>query len=280
MDIILIIITIITLVFLLWAWRLRRNKKFVADKFNDNNVIVSGRKGTGKDLLFQSVISFNTRKNKKTKNKYKYHSNINYGFNYNEVSIAELSLEKNNFKNLIVGNYHLINKRLDFENTQFFISDGGIYLPSQYHYIIDKHFDTLAVFYAIIRHLYNANIHINSQRLNRIYDKLREQADHYILTKKSFRLFRWHFTKLVYYSKYESALAEILPLQKTGLINKYNRADIAKYEAENGIVKEMWIATAKKELHYDTRIFHKKIFGLPFAVLSTKGIGKVINSIY
>lgn len=279
MTVFLIISLIALLVVLFILWVFRKNKKFCAEKFNDNNTITAGRKGSGKDLFTQSVISYNATKNKKTKHNYKVFSNIDYGFNSRKIKISDLTVYPNNFKNLILGQYHLINKNVDFENAQVFISDAGIYLPSQYDNFLDKHFESLPVLYATSRHLYNMNIHLNSQRFGRLWLKLREQADHYFLTLKTRKIFNWFFVKVVYYEKYESALAEKLPISKVGITNKYNRADIEKFHAENGLIKQMWVVVNKRELFYDTRVFHELFFGVPFATLSPAHYKYLVNTL-
>lgn len=38
----------------------------------------------------------------------------------------------------------------------------------------------MPIFYALSRHLYNNNIHVNVQNLGRLWLKLREQADSFI----------------------------------------------------------------------------------------------------
>ena len=110
----------------------------VKNKFKECNVIVSGKKGTGKDLLFQLIISKRKREN--------YYANIDYGYKYHHIGLKDISVEPNTYLNFIDDDVKKI-KKLHDDKEDIYISDGGIYLPSQYDSILYKKFP--AVHYAI-----------------------------------------------------------------------------------------------------------------------------------
>src|SRR5690606_12577738 len=109
------------------------------------------------------------------------------------------------YENFINDNVQQIEKREQLECADIYISDAGIYLPAQYHYLLDKKYKSLPIFYALSRHLYNNNVHVNTQALNRVWDKLREQADSYFKALKTIKIFGLLFTRVRYYETYQVA---------------------------------------------------------------------------
>ena len=257
-----IIIIILLIIVLLIILYFKRNNAFIKNKFIDNNTIIFGVKGSGKDLLTQLVIYL---RYKDKKNIY-YYANNDYGYNYNHCTLNDLSVYPNTFENLIDNKIYTIDKIEKRENTDVYISDAGIYLPSQYDTLLSKLYPSFPIYYAISRHLYNSNIHMNVQNLERIWKKIREQADHYILTKGviDIKFLPWVFIRTRYYSRYQSALEQVSPMSKVGLVNKYNRALIAEYESKYGIIKNRLCVIRKSKIKYDTRHFHKLFFGYAF----------------
>ena len=248
MVIFLILIPLAILLFVVTKNHL--NYKFLIGNFNRFNVIVFGKKGTGKDLFFQSII----RKRKKP-----YYSNISYGYDQRKhISVGDISVAPNTFDNSLENNFVKV-PRVFEEKIDFFISDGGIYLPSQYDSSIDKKYPSMFIFYVLIRHLYNSNIHINyNGSITRLYKKLREQADGYIKMRRSIRFFAWMIMLGTYYDKYESAEQSLLPL-KVAMLNKYSKADALLYKAQNGDIRDFFIFIPLKSIKYDTRYFKNKL---------------------
>lgn len=225
------------------------NRRFLINTFKDNNVIVFGKKGTGKDLLFQMVIN--------GRNDLHYSNNV-YHKKTVDINIGDITVAPNTWENIINGEYIKISPIFE-EKKDFYISDAGIYLPSQYDNLLNKKYPSLPIMYAIVRHLYNSNIHINTQALNRIWLKLREQADHYVKCVKSFKFLGLMFSKVIYYSDYESANKNVLPMDSR-ILNKYNKALIEQHEALYGVIKSMWYCQRIKKLTYDSRHFKNKFF--------------------
>lgn len=231
------------------------NKKLI-EYFDKTSVIVYGCKGSGKDLLFQKVIYL--------KRKEKYMSNNNYGYKYLQEPIKELSTYPNTFEAFINGTIKKIQKNDEWEDVDYYISDVGIYMPSQYNGLLNKNYPTLPVFYAISRHLYNNNIHINSQYLTRAWNLLREQADKFIHVLKTHKIGKWLIVDIIFYDRIQSASQNILPMRKPGLremFNKYYRAQYEQFVSTYGEIIKSRFLIKTKHIKYDSRHFHKLLFG-------------------
>lgn len=227
------------------------NKKELSKQFSQCNCIVFGKKGTGKDLIFQSVI--NDRKKP-------YFSNVNYGGDFLEATPKSLELPNNTYHNFINGNVHTEEKP-PYENKDFYFSDCGIILPSQYDTQLYKMYPSFGITYALSRHLYNNNVHCNTQALGRVWKCLREQADYYIRCKQTINIFGFLVTRYTTYTNYESALSCLSPLTSR-MLNNFSKAEVDKYIAMNGEIKNGFIIQHKKKIRYDTRAYHEKIFGV------------------
>ena len=253
MGIILIIgLIIVAIVLIVTIVRHLLTKTRIKGAFENGNVIVSGRKGYGKDVLFNAVINWR----KKT-----YHSNLNYGGDYKPFDIKELEITPNTYNNFINGNIDKVKKDDTFEESDIYISDGGVYLPSQADYLLHKTYPSLPITYALNRHMFNNGIHVNAQRIERIWKALREQADYFVLMRK--RPLKLPFFLVLFtteYDRYESAKKELQPMKNT-LLNKYSKAEKDLFTANNGFVKNGIIIVRKRSLHYDSRAFHEIIYG-------------------
>ena len=104
--------------------------------FEKCNVIVFGKKGTGKDLIFQKVI--NSRKDT-------YYSNISYGGDYKDIEVSELTTG-NTYNDFIQNKINLCNKIDEREGKDIYLSDCGIILPSQYDSTLHKVFPSFSSF--------------------------------------------------------------------------------------------------------------------------------------
>lgn len=227
-------------------------KARIKSAFIEGSVMVSGRKRYGKDILFQTMI--NARKEP-------YFANIDYGGAYTHIDMKELLLGDNTYVNFINGNIKKIDKYDKLEGHDVYISDGGIYLPSQADSLLHKLYPSLPITYALSGHLYANGIHVNTQRLDRVWKALREQADYFVLMRK--RCLKLPFFIVLFtteYTKYDSALQELAPMKST-LFNKYSKAEKDLYKAKHGFIKDGLIIVPKHTLKYDTRAFHKVIYG-------------------
>lgn len=229
-------------------------KKVIKD-FKTGNVCVCGVKGSGKDVLFGNVIA---------RRKMPYASNVDYGglrapFSYDFTDV------KNTYKELIKeqGNeYKCPYPRM----TDVYVSDAGIYFPSQYCNELNKEFKTMPVYQALSRHLQRARFHVNSQNLNRVWDKIREQSDIYYNCRSC------HFIKLpilgdiviqkvIRYDKAESAINRVKPCRvRVPFWNLQARTNAKIYRDQffnqHGEVKQMLLIYRNKSKH-DTYSFDK-----------------------
>lgn len=253
-KIIILIASIILAVFvLIWALRFKKGAKLLRWAFENENVIVYGLKGAGKDLIFNKVINY--------RNEPAY-ANIQYNKNLCVIKdIKDFSIEPNTFENFINQDIKVV-KKLNKEKCDFYISDAGNYLPSQYNANLNKKYPSFPAYYAFVRHLTNSNIHMNTQKLSRPWDKLREHAGYFIRAVGTTKLFNLLITEFVFYDRYDSAASQLNPYESTGLI-KHNesRANEEDFKAKHGRVERYYICQKIKHVYYDSRWAHRLIYG-------------------
>lgn len=243
-----VVALIVGLFFLVYAlvqhWLFTSN---LLNNFKRCNVIVAGKKGTGKDSLFQWVV--------KKRKKEAYYSNISYGYNFQEIKLTEVSTAPNDYNKIVNDEIekqpHTIKEKADI-----YISDIGIFLPSYMDSTLYKKFPSMPIFYALSRHLYSNNVHCNTQNIERGWKALREQADFYCICKKTFKIFGFLITKVVTYDKYDSAKQGLLPI-KTRMMNKYSKAEVDIYKATHGDIRQGHIIQRVKSIKYNTRAFEE-----------------------
>lgn len=136
--------------------------------FMNKNVLVSGEKGSGKDVLFGNVIG---------RTKGQYISNMDYTKDgrHIQLDLTKLDCGKNTFKEFIANDpYHYEFPYPD--GTHTYISDAGTFFPAQYCGVLDRDYPYFSTQFALIRQLAKANIHCNTQAYERVWNKLREQS--------------------------------------------------------------------------------------------------------
>ena len=219
--------------------------------FESGNVIVFGKKGRGKDLLFQKMIYSRGKP---------YLANISYGYLYEHIDIKQLELTPNTYQNFINGEVVKVDEsKYPYENRDIYISEGGILLPSQCDNALHRIYPSLPISYALSRHLWNNNIHYNSQSLERAWKALREQADGFVLCRGVIKLPGFLIIKTREFEKYESAKANILPL-KSSLFNKFDKALVKQHRATYGDIRDGYVFVRKSSIRYDTRYFKTLLF--------------------
>lgn len=184
--------------------------------YKSGNVTVCGLRGTGKDMLQGNVI---------VRRGVPYVSNINYTGDktcklkngevvemYQQLDFDKLDCGKNNFENWISGKPN----RYIFpyiQGSDVYLSDAGIYLPSQDFTMINKRYPYIATYCALSRQVsVDGNCHSNAQNLERVYDKWREQSDIYIRCRFCKVLFgKIVIQKITLYDKYQSCLDRVEP---------------------------------------------------------------------
>lgn len=239
------IIVIIIFVFISLYVINKLKQVYIINLFKRNSCMVYGYKGTGKDMLFQFVVS--------RRKKEKYISNIDYGGNYISLVLSRLNLGFN-YTDLYDGG-KVSSDYYDYEGADVYISDVGVYLPSWDYNFLNRTYKGLPLYFALSRHLSNSNIHCNTQALNRPWDKLREQAGIYIKmlnTKVIFK--RFVYSRVRVYDKYESALEDVRPL-RLNYSGKEQKIEKDRYLSKYGQVKELSFVWFINKINYDTRYF-------------------------
>lgn len=208
---------------------LRRHKRVLLDEadawlvkeFRRCNVMVFGKKGSGKDVIFAHVIALRGEK---------HYSNIPYDDNTEVIELYEINAGDNTFEDCINGEIEKFDPRFD-EGCDIYVSDAGIYFPNTLNEKLDKLYPSMPVFMALSRHLYHNNVHTNCQALGRPWKKIREQADSYIQVLRTRN-----------YGDY--LLVDIVGYEQQS-VNSENLTQVCKYTVRVPI----W------ELQYDSRYF-------------------------
>lgn len=234
------------------------NIRKVIKLFKRGNCCITGLRGTGKDMLTSNVI---------IRRKKPYLSNVNYGGKYIPLDFKELDVG-NSYDNFISSK---INKFIyPYEKCDVYVSDAGIYFPSQYNNQLDKKYEGLAEFQALSRHLGDSNFHINVQSLNRVWNKIREQSETYIRCNWCKVLFsKLVIQKITIYEKYESCLNNVHPnrIKPPSLLAKKEVRQQYDFYRDNfnnthGKIKSLLLIYINKS-NYDTRRFKTLLARFP-----------------
>lgn len=253
------VITVVVLIIILTVI-IRRKKKdenketetywdeqntWLVQEFSRCNVIVFGKKGSGKDVTFNHVMNLRG---------VFHYSNMPYNALTRVAGLDRLSVGENSYENFI--NSTTAKFQSFFEDCRdYYISDAGIYLPSQYDKELDKRYPGMPLFYALSRQLHRMNIHANVQALGRLWKKLREQADSYIWIRKTVDCGEHLVVHAISYDRYESAERRLLPVRDK------------QYGATYGDIQERKFKVLKKDLEFDTYYFRKVLlYAEDFAV--------------
>jgi hypothetical protein len=229
-----------------------RGINYMRKLFAYGSVQICGQRGRGKDMLMANVACRSRC----------YYGNVNYGGNYRPLDFSALDTQ-NSFHDLINGSI----KRYVYpyeEGADIYISDIGIYFPSQYNGELDKKYPRLPQFLCLSRQLGSCNVHLNTQSLARCWLKFREQSDCYILCQRIFKpLIKLGVViqKVTLYSDYESCARRVVPfcLPKPTILSpkevKLNyEIEKQRYLQNYGEVKNVWLIYRQKST-YDTRYF-------------------------
>jgi len=221
---------------------------FLVDIFNNHKTETFGYQGTGKDLLTSHVIRLIGRP---------HYGNMCYDDNTVLFDLKDLNAGGNTYQDLINGTVNKFPRRFA-EGWHKYISDCGIYLPSQYYKDLEELYPGMPVEFALHRQLYNSQIHINSQDIDRPWTKLTEQIDVYINTLSVRKQGEYLYVRYIYYTKYDSARRRLLPLPRTKGIG--GDRDAAQFYATNGEISEHEIRAHMRDIEYDTRYFKNVFF--------------------
>lgn len=229
---------------------------YFTKKLFDSNVMIDGERGTGKDMLFANVIARRIKQNcyispvdYKIKNKI-------FKKKWIKLDINKLLCD-NRYRDFI----HDTIKRYYYpykEGIDIYLPDCGVFFPSQYCNELNRDYKDLPTFIALSRHLGLCNVHCNTQSLNRVWDKLREQSTTYIHCMSCKVIFGVVFQRIRIYERYDSALARIAPFRAPFSMSKetralYNNQRVA-YQNQHGTIKSKLLIYRNKS-NYNTRYF-------------------------
>lgn len=225
----------------------------IVQLFENGSVSVFGLRGKGKDLLTANVV---------VRRKKPYVSNVNYGGIWYPLDLNALDCH-NSYRDFISGDPWYYEYPYP-DGTDVYISDAGVYFPAQYCNQLNNAYPSLATFQALSRHLGDCSMHVNSQALARVYDKIREQSEIYIRCMGC----KVYFGKLVVqkvliYEKYQSA-ADCVPVFKlpvsSFLFGGMQTYLLAKqhYRITYGEIKPRTLVYWNKS-KYDTRLFKEML---------------------
>lgn len=232
---------------------LRKIKKL----YEQHSVSVCGEKGSGKDMLTANIV---------VRRKKPYISNIDYGGLFNEYDYSKIDVG-NTYKDFNAKTIKPYSFPYD-DGTDIYLSDCGVYFPSQYCNELNKEYKSLPTFIALSRQLGECKVHQNAQALGRVWDKIREQSERYIHCRKCIYIKRLKLVimNVTIYDKYESAVEKRRPLiiSKPMFMNKEMRLryrqQVEEYTCNHGKIENKWLVFFNKST-YDTRQFKKILKG-------------------
>lgn len=228
--------------------------KKIIKLFRSGNVCVFGLRGRGKDLLMSNVV---------IRRDLPYVCNTNYGGRHFPLIMNEFDCGKNTYDNFILGSVNHYEYPYA-DGVDIYISDAGVYFPSQYCNELNRKYGYFSTFMALSRHLGECNVHFNVQNLNRVWDKIREQSDIYICCNWSRMLFgKFVIQKVTVYEKYESAVSRVPPYRPPKVrLNQDRKMNLAlakqNYRIAHGDIRSR-VIFYKNRSTYDTRIFKKML---------------------
>lgn len=231
--------------------------KKIINMFRDGNVCVTGLRGRGKDMLIANVVLRRKHKRKPLP----YVSNVDYGAEFYPLELEKLDCGKNSYVDFLEGSVKFYEYPYP-DGTDIYISDAGVYFPSQYCNELNKQFKYFPTFMALTRHLGASNVHFNVQNLNRVWDKIREQSDQYIMCMGCVYIpfINLVFQKVRIYDKYQSCVDRVppfrinIPLVGSGKTRYEVRMRKQEFACAYGEIKS-GILVYRNKSKYNTRIF-------------------------
>lgn len=216
---------------------------------------VFGPKGSGKSLIFSKMTTY-----------YKHgylSTNSFYHKGEQLIEVKDINVDPNNSFDLLQGNFKKVKDgwHPSWEGSPVFIDDAGIYLPNYLDTQLKKAYPSLPLAYAVWRHCYDAPIHINSQDPQRVWKLLREQQEMWILARGVHKIGPFLFVHGTIYDKETSAIQRLSPM-KMSMFNKFNRAELNKFDAENGMIKDFTVCCLTFHHKYNSRYFMERLYNM------------------
>ena len=215
----------------------------------EHSVLVGGEKGAGKDVLQGNVIARIDRP---------YVSNIDYTKDgrFIPLNFKDIDCGGNTWKNFLTGK---VNKYVPPfpDGTNVYISDLGIYLPSQYDSEIDEEVGELATYMALARHVCKGQVSGNAQNIERPWKKFREQCEVFIVCKWCYVIFGVVIAHFVKYERLQSAVDKVppFPFKEPIFIKRSDSINVelekAKYQISHGEITPCTYICINKSKHDD-----------------------------
>lgn len=266
------IVATLILAIIVYMYVESHNKRFVREC--SGNGIIAGGRGKGKGLLLNKRINADGI----------HFCNVPYNEKTIVINIKEYidSIAPNTTDNFITSSVEVVKKIDKFEGRNIYWDDVAVYAPNYMDSKLKKHYPSLSALLPINRHLYNAFMIITIQDFNRPYKILRElQIDFGIKAIKTVGgydsriwnaipiLRHFIYTKYIYYENVDSAQKGLLPFNAKSLVTESlkhgyltaGQATKEEFEAVNGKIRYGFVIQRKSVVKYDTRYFHKVVFG-------------------
>lgn len=224
--------------------------RLLLKRYQRDSLIVFGKKGKGKTLLFSEMTRNEKRGYLSTTSFYHKGEQI---IDYDVLNVAP-----NDWESVLNGKITPIDRK-PYERMGVYLDDAGIFLPNFADSMLKKKYPSMPIAYAVWRHLYNAPIHINSQAVERTYKLIREQADGFIQVRGCIRFFGFAFIRCTYYDRINSAKMELSPMPSR-IFNKFSKAEVDQFRAMNGEITDFLIFAPTWRNKYDDRYFKSVFF--------------------
>lgn len=243
-----IIIFMITLLYIFIKYRFI-NFNLVKQYFKKLTIVVTGKRGKGKDTLF-SAVYYNKENN----------ANIPYNKKTNLIKINQIILPKEISRKSIET---MTFEKLDYMKYKYLekptiISDAQINFPNYEDSQLKKEYQSLAISYQVWRHLYNAPLHFNTQNFDRLWKILREQVEDCIKCITCVRLPLYTYMKVRYYENAKDCIDNLKPI-KVGLLQMM-KTDIKIEQSKRGIIKDYRLLIPNYRITHDSTYYKKIIF--------------------
>lgn len=232
--------------------------KTVIRDFQNTNVIITGMRKRGKDMLMGNVI---------VRRDIPYISNTDYGgeFIRFDPEILRIGVTYQDFIKGVKTNYKFPYP----DGTDIYIADCGVYFPSQYNGELNRDYKDIPTYMSLSRHLSGNNVHCNVQNFGRCWDKLREHCDVAYYCEWCKVLFGHIVVQsVIRYDKLDSCQNRVKPFTdfypRRPFLNmeRQQKWDIekARYDLQHGNVKRYLLVYLNRS-SYDSRIFKTMLEG-------------------
>lgn len=231
--------------------------------FESGNVCVCGERGAGKDMLFANVIA---RRNLEYISNCEYPKKYGLPIKFNPLDFSKLDCGGNTYDNFMKGTILPYDYPYPL-GVDVYITDVGVYMPSQFCSELNRSYKHVPTFMALSRHLAECNVHINVQNLNRAWDKLREQSRTYITCLKCFPLklgkLQLVIQKVRIYERAESCVNNVPVLRLPWYIRfskdrMLSRLYKLNYEVQHGRIEDLLLIYFNHS-NYDTHVFRSML---------------------